>query len=66
VRATLDNDVFRINGTIKEGDKEYLVRRGMFSGVDVINMNPDNQISFKDMVKRVRRIKDAKMGPTIQ
>jgi hypothetical protein len=56
IRASLENDLFRINGTIKEGGKEYIVKRGGFSGVNVVNQNPDNRISFKDMVKRVKRV----------
>ena len=56
VRASLENDLFRINGTIKEDGKEYIVKRGGFSGVNVVNQNPDNRISFKDMVKRVKRV----------
>ncbi len=56
VRAFLENDTFRINGTIKEEDKEYIVKRGSFSGVNIVNQNPDNRISFKDMVKRIKRV----------
>jgi hypothetical protein len=66
VRATLKNDIFRLNGTIHEGGKEYLVRRGGLQGVDVINQSPDNRISFKDMVKRIKRIADSSGGPVIQ
>jgi hypothetical protein len=56
VRATLENDEFSVNGTVREGGYEYLVKRGSFSGVNVVNQNPDNRISFKDMVKRIKRI----------
>jgi hypothetical protein len=56
IRANLENDVFTVNGTIREGGTEYLVKRGSFSGVDIVNQNPDNRISFKDMVKRIKRI----------
>ncbi len=52
VRAELENDVFRINGTVLEDGVEYLVKRGGIPGVDVVNLNPTNRISFKDMVKR--------------
>ena len=64
--AILKNDVFKINGTIKEGGKEYLVKRGLFSGVDVVNQNPDNRVSFKDMVKRIKRVTASKNGPIIK
>jgi hypothetical protein len=57
MRASLKNDIFHINGTVLEGNREYLVKRGAFAGVNIINQNPDNRISFKDMVKRVKRVK---------
>ena len=66
VHATLENDVFRIRGTIREGDKEYLVKRGFFSGVDVINQSRGNRVGFKDMLKRIKRITSSKGGPVIQ
>jgi hypothetical protein len=55
-RCVLNNDQFSVNGTIHEGGKEYLVRRGFLRGVDVVNQNPDNVISFKDMEERTERI----------
>ena len=64
IRASLENDVFTVNGTIREGGTEYLVKRSGFSGVNVVNQNPDNRISFKDMVKRIKRI-GAKGGPVV-
>ncbi|MCF8129803.1 MAG: hypothetical protein K9N10_14935 [Deltaproteobacteria bacterium] len=66
VHATLENDVFKINGTIQENGKEYLVKRGFFSGVDVINQNKENRVGFKDMLKRIKRITDSKEGPVIK
>ncbi|KPK25265.1 MAG: hypothetical protein AMK69_14765 [Nitrospira bacterium SG8_3] len=66
VRSSLENDVFTINGTIKEGGVEYLVKRSGFSGVDVVNLNPDNRASFKDMVKRIKRIKSSRQGPVVK
>jgi hypothetical protein len=65
IRANLENDVFTVNGTIREGGTEYLVKRGSFSGVDIVNQNPDNRISFKDMVKRIKRI-GSKGGPVVK
>lgn len=56
IRSVLRNDQFMVNGTIIEGDKEYLVRRGFFRGVDVINQNRNNAISFRDMEERIKRI----------
>ncbi len=54
--ASLHNDVFRLRGTIHEGGAEYLVRRSLLGGIDVVNRNPDNAIGFKDMRERVERI----------
>jgi len=65
IRAVLENDLFKINGTIKEGGVEYLVKRGGIPGVDVVNLNPANQISFIDMVKRVRRVTESPSGPVV-
>lgn len=55
-RCVLNNDQLSVNGTIHEGGKEYLVRRGFLRGIDVVNQNPDNVISFKDMQERIKRI----------
>ena len=66
LRSSLENDVFMINGTIKEGGLEYLVKRSGFSGVDVVNLNPDNRASFKDMVKRIKRIQSSRQGPVVK
>ncbi len=66
VRAVLEADVFRINGTIMEGGKEYFIKKSGFSGVNVVNQNPDNKIGFKDMVKRIQRVAAPHGGPVIQ
>ncbi|MBN2233278.1 MAG: hypothetical protein JW781_10745 [Deltaproteobacteria bacterium] len=55
-RCQLRGDIFRLNGTIHDGGREYIVRRGLVSGVDVVNHNPDNRISFRDMQERISRI----------
>ncbi len=65
IRADLENDLFTINGTIKEGGTEYLVKRGGFSGVNVVNQNENNRTGFKDMVKRIKRISQ-KGGPIVK
>jgi len=66
IAASLANDVFRVNGTITEDGKEYLIKKSGFSGVDVVNLNPNNRISFKDMVKRIKRISGKGGGPVIR
>ena len=66
VHATLKNDIFRINGITEEGGKEYLVRRGALWGVDIVNQSPDNRISFKDMLNRIKRINTGSTGPVVK
>ncbi len=56
IRCVLENDVFTIRGKIFEGGKEYIIKRGLFRGIDVIVQNPDNSISFKDMQNRLAAI----------
>jgi len=67
VKASLENDVFRINGTVKEDGREYLVKKGGFSGVDVIIGGVgSNTISFKDMVNRIGRVRSSQEGPVVE
>jgi hypothetical protein len=54
--CTLNNDVFKINGLIKEDGVEYIVRKPFLAGINVVNRNPENYISFKDMLERLRRV----------
>ena len=56
IRCVLRNDRLTIRGTIHERGTEYLVRRAFLRGVDVVNQNPDNVISFKDLQERIGRI----------
>lgn len=69
MRCTLENDNFNIRGKIREGGKEYLIRRAFLRGIDVVNMDPENVVSFKDMQERISRVfqkgKDGE-GPTIK
>jgi hypothetical protein len=66
IRASLENDLFRINGTIREGGTEYYVKGSGVPRINIINVNPDNQIRFKDMVKRIRRVTASKKGPVVK
>ena len=52
----LRDDVFQLRGLIHRGGREYVVKRGLLGGVDIVNYNPDNQISFRDMQERILRI----------
>jgi len=56
IRCTLTDDIFSLRGLIHEGKNEYLIRRAAFRGIDIVNQNPDNSISFKDMSERVGRL----------
>ncbi|HJX15399.1 MAG TPA: hypothetical protein VJ386_06660 [Candidatus Deferrimicrobiaceae bacterium] len=54
--SNLKNDVFTVRGIIHEDGVEYLVKRRLFGGINVINRNPDNRIGFSDMVERAMRV----------
>jgi len=54
--CSLRNDMFTLHGLKKEGNVEYIVKRGGLTGVSVINRNPDNGISFEDMMERLKRM----------
>jgi hypothetical protein len=56
ILCTLENDVFSLRGKIHEGGKEFLIRKALFRGIDVVNQSPNNSISFKDMEERIGRI----------
>jgi hypothetical protein len=56
----LADDMFTLRGTIFEGGTEYLVKSPGLYGIDVINRNPENEISFSDMLERLKRIRSQK------
>jgi hypothetical protein len=58
IKCTLRNDEFTVRGTIESGGKEYLVKRGWLRGVDIVNQNRENKISFQDMQERIKRVMD--------
>jgi hypothetical protein len=60
IQCNLENDKLSVRGKIHSGGTEYLVRRAFLRGIDVVNQNPDNVISFKDMQERISRILRAK------
>ncbi len=69
IRCALENDNFNVRGKIVEGGTEYLIRRAFLRGIDVVNRDPHNMVSFKDMQERVGRVfqKDRDgAGPTIK
>ena len=59
ISCKLKNDVFVLHGLVRKGGKEYLVERGFWGGVNVVNMNPGGRIRFKDMVDRIKRITES-------
>ncbi len=56
ISCSLRNDIFTLKSTIVEGGVHYLVRRSPLFGIDVVNRKPVNQISFKDMLGRLKRV----------
>lgn len=58
IKCTLRNDEFTVRGMIDSGGKEYLVKRGWLRGVDIVNQNRENKISFQDMQDRIKRVMD--------
>jgi hypothetical protein len=58
-KGELRNDNMTLHGIIKKGDKEYIVKGGLFPPrVDVISYTQN--ISFKELVRRLKRIKEVK------
>jgi len=56
IHLELKNDYFTLRGKIHEGDTEYFIKRSGFTGINVINQNPNNLIRFNDMMQRLERI----------
>ena len=54
--STLRNDTFTLNGTIREGGVEYLVKKPPLFGINVVNRMPEKVISFREMTNRLRRV----------
>ncbi|MFO7979673.1 MAG: hypothetical protein R6V00_02430, partial [Candidatus Aminicenantes bacterium] len=54
--CSLKNDVFALNGTIREKGEEYLVKGPVLFGINIINKMPKNTIGFNDMLDRMKRI----------
>lgn len=56
IRCTLKNNRFSIRGLMENKGVEYLVERRGLAGVDIVNRNPNNRISWNDMIERLKRI----------
>jgi hypothetical protein len=55
-QCILNNDRFQVRGLIREGGVEYLIKKPFLTGINVVNGNPENYISFSDMLERVQRV----------
>ncbi|SFM84698.1 hypothetical protein [Thermodesulforhabdus norvegica] len=64
IRCTLKNDQFSVRGLIKEGDTEYLIRKRGIRGINVINRQSPNVISWNEMIRRLKRIERAESAKT--
>lgn len=56
LECTLNDDLFKIRGLIRDDGIEYIIKRPPLFGINVINSNPENLISFSDMLKRLKRV----------
>ncbi len=54
--CSLKNDMFTLRGTIQKKGTEYLVKGSGLFAINVVNKQPRNQIRFKDMLSRLKRI----------
>lgn len=60
--CALDNDLFRLRGTAREGSDRYLIHGGILPPkIDIVA--PSRNISFKEMVKRLGRLDRKPTGP---
>lgn len=55
-QCTLNNDRFQVRGLVREGGVEYLIKKPFLTGINVVNGNPENYISFSDMLERIQRV----------
>ncbi|WP_022660258.1 translocation/assembly module TamB domain-containing protein [Paucidesulfovibrio longus] len=55
-QCILNNDRFQVRGLIREGGVEYLIKKPFLTGINVVNGNPENYISFSDMLERIQRV----------
>ncbi|SKA73683.1 hypothetical protein SAMN02745704_00513 [Paucidesulfovibrio gracilis DSM 16080] len=55
-QCILNNDRFQVRGLIREGGVEYLIKKPFLTGINVVNGNPENFISFADMLERMQRV----------
>jgi hypothetical protein len=56
IACSLKNDIFSLQGTIRKKGIEYLVKGSGLFAINVVNKQTRNQIQFKDMLNRIKRI----------
>jgi hypothetical protein len=60
IACSLKNDTFSLSGTIHKKGVEYLVKGSGLFAINVVNKQTQNQIQFKDMLNRIKRIGQSK------
>lgn len=60
--CSLKNDIFSLRGTIHKEGIEYLVKGSGLFAINVVNKQARNQIRFKDMLSRLKRIGHTKQS----
>jgi hypothetical protein len=60
IACSLQNDIFSLRGTIHGKGVEYLVKGSGLFAINVVNKQTRNQIQFKDMLNRLKRIGQSK------
>lgn len=63
IACSLKNDIFSLRGTIHGKGVEYLVKGSGLFAINVVNKQTRNQIQFKDMLSRLKRIGQSKQSP---
>ncbi|UCE41860.1 MAG: hypothetical protein JSV17_02425 [Candidatus Aminicenantes bacterium] len=63
IACSLKNDIFSLRGTIHRKGIEYLVKGSGLFAINVVNKQVRNQIQFKDMLNRLKRIGESKQAP---
>jgi hypothetical protein len=63
IACSLKNDIFSLRGTILGRGVEYLVKGSGLFAINVVNKQTRNQIKFKDMLNRIKRIGQSKQSP---
>jgi hypothetical protein len=56
IHCHLDDDIFSVRGLLHDGGIEYLIKKPLLFGINVINRTPQNRIAFSDMMQRIQRV----------